>query len=490
MGHDFTNEHWAFVSTEPAGRRETRYALVALLVSTLIFLVAVPFAKMPLAQVSTFIPIYVTSLVICDLITAALLFGQFSVLRSVPLLILAGGYFFTASITFAYALIFPGLFMLPGVPIAGPQTSSAMYMFWHSGFPLVIIAYVRSGATGRDVSSRFLKANGSVRFAISAMIGGVLAIVSGFTLFATWGHEFIPVFLNGNYTTTLGRVVLSIIWSLSLIALIVLWRRRPRTVLDMWLIGVMCVWLFDIALAAILNGGRYDLGWYAGRIYGLLAASFLLVLLLLENGRQYARLVRMSVELSEANRTLAQLTRQDGMTELANRRYFDEYLPQQIALANRRRRPLALVLCDVDSFKAYNDHYGHPAGDECLKQVALALRASCQRAGDMPARYGGEEFAMILPDTDSKEAAEVAETARTALLRMGIPHARSPAGSHLSMSCGVATVQVDHCMSAHELIEIADQALYRAKSLGRNRVVCAPTRPKRASPEAGRPTAR
>ncbi len=141
MDVDFTGERWAFVSTEPAGRRELRFALAAVLVSVLVFLVTAPFAKTPLLQVPAFLPIYVSALVLCDLITAALLFGQFSVLRSAGLLVLASGYLFSASATFTYALFFPGLLMLPGLPVPGPQTSSAMYMFWHSGFPLFVMAY-------------------------------------------------------------------------------------------------------------------------------------------------------------------------------------------------------------------------------------------------------------------------------------------------------------------------------------------------------------
>jgi diguanylate cyclase (GGDEF)-like protein len=468
MHINLTNEHWAFLSRQSAGRRETRFALAAVLVSVAIFLVAAPFARTPLTQVPAFIPMYVASLVICDLITAALLFGQFSVLRSWAILVLAGGYLFTASITFAYALIFPGLFSLPGLPVAGAQTSSAMYMFWHSGFPLIVIAYTRFKPDGVEDAVRARRPQQSVRTAITAMIAAVLAIVIAFTLFATWGRDYIPMFLDGNRTTVIGHVALVIVWTLSLAALLTLWRRKPHTVLDVWLLVVMCVWLCDIALAAILNTGRYDLGWYVGRIYGLLAASFLLIVLLLENARQYARLVQMSVELSTANKALAELSRQDGLTGLANRRSFDEYLVEQIALASRQRRELALVLCDVDHFKGYNDLYGHQGGDECLRRVAAALHSCCRRPADLAARYGGEEFAIILPDTDLAGAVQVAEAAKAALANIGIPHANSAAGPLVSISCGVAVLLSG---SAQQLIASADQALYQAKDLGRNRVV-------------------
>lgn len=286
MDVDLTHEHWAFLSTKPAGRREQRFALVALAVSMVVFLAAAPLAKTPLAQFPAFIPIYVSVLVICDLITASMLFGQFSVLRSRALLVLAAGYLFTAAITVAYAIIFPNLFAPPGVWGAGPQTTSAMYMFWHAGFPLMVIAYSRASNAVHPRAQGVPDTRGQARKAIVPTIAAVLAVVVAFTAFATQAHDAIPTFLEGNRTTPLGRAMLTGIWSLSLLALGVLWRRTPHSVLDMWLMVVMVVWLFDIALAAILNTGRYDLGWYVGRIYGMLAASALLMVLLIEDGRQ------------------------------------------------------------------------------------------------------------------------------------------------------------------------------------------------------------
>lgn len=471
MQLDLSEAHRAFLSTDQAGRREMRYALAAMLVSAVFFLATLPFADRQLAQVPAFIPVYVATLVICDLITAALLFGQFSVLRLRALLLLASGYLFTAVSTLAYALIFPGLFMPTSLTGAGPQTSSAMYMFWHSGFPLVVIAYTRFMHSGSSETITGDQVHWRPRHAIVATVVGVLVIVGAFTSFATLGQAYIPVFLEGNHTTPLGHTVLLGIWLMNLLALGLLLRRQQRTVLDVWLLVVMGVWLFDIALSALLNTGRYDLGWYVGRIYGVLGASFLLIVLLIENGRQYAQLLQVSIELSAANKALAHLSRSDGLTGLANRRYFDEYLAEQIALAYRQQRPLALVLCDVDHFKAYNDHYGHQAGDACLKQVAAVLDSCCKRPADLAARYGGEEFVMVLPDTDLAGATRVAEAARHELIRRQIPHAQSRTGSQVTISAGVAVLGLQPSMTSMQVIACADQALYRAKSDGRNRVV-------------------
>jgi diguanylate cyclase (GGDEF)-like protein len=474
MQVDLTHGQWAFISTKPAERRDLRWALVAMAASLLFFLAAAPFAKTPLGQVPAFIPVYVSWLVICDLITAVLLFGQFSVLRSTALLVLASGYLFTASVTFAYALIFPGLFELPGVPRAGAQTSSAMFMFWHAGFPLFVIAYTRIKAGDSGAATPRGQWSGNPHRAILACVAAIAAVTLGYTLFATWGHAALPTFLNTNRTTDLGHAVLTGIWLLSLLALVLMWWRKPHTALDVWLMVVLCAWLFDIGLGAILNTGRYDLGWYAGRIYGMVAASFLLIVLLIENSRQYAQLVQVSVELRAANTALAQLSRHDGLSGLANRRSLDEYLSEQIALANRHQRTLALVMCDVDHFKAYNDHYGHQAGDACLVQVAAALKSCCARPADMAARYGGEEFSLILPDTDAAGGTQVAESARQAVARLKIPHAHSSTGTLVSISCGVAVLRHDTGMTAQELIAAADRCLYQAKHAGRNRVVCVP----------------
>jgi diguanylate cyclase (GGDEF)-like protein len=182
-------------------------------------------------------------------------------------------------------------------------------------------------------------------------------------------------------------------------------------------------------------------------------------------------LAQVSSQLRLVNGALELLSQQDGLTGLANRRFFDTYLGDQIAVARRHGRSLALVLCDVDSFKAYNDHYGHQAGDECLKRVAAALRSCCRRTADMAARYGGEEFAIILPDTGLSDAMQIAEAAKNAVVQMQIAHAKSPTAPYVSISGGIALLLRGGNRSAEQLVMAADQCLYRAKRLGRNRNV-------------------
>lgn len=183
------------------------------------------------------------------------------------------------------------------------------------------------------------------------------------------------------------------------------------------------------------------------------------------------KLVDLSNELSIANQRLEELSHQDGLTGIANRRAFDFLIERQFREAKRRSEPLSIVLCDVDHFKAYNDHYGHPAGDECLKQVAAALARTCKRGIDVAARYGGEEFALLLPDTPIEGAVRVADNARRELATLAIAHAQSSTGSLVTFSAGIASLSIERDGSPRDLVTRADEALYRAKQLGRNRAI-------------------
>ena len=247
---------------------------------------------------------YQSALVINDLVTAVLLFGQFSILRSRAVLVLASGYFFTAVMAFAHALTFPGLFASSGLLGAGPQTTAWLYMFWHGGFPLFVIVY--SLVKSLPASDHAVPAYRAVLTSI-----GAVAVAAGtLVLLATAAHGALPPIMVGNRYTAAMATVVSTVWGLSLVALAVLWRRRPHSVLDVWLMVVMSAWLFDIALSAVLNAGRFDLGFYAGRLYGLLAATFVLVVLLLENGKLYARLAALHDEVAAHNVTLEETVRE------------------------------------------------------------------------------------------------------------------------------------------------------------------------------------
>ena len=306
------------LSTSPASSGERRFALAVVLLSAVLFAAAAPFAKEGLPQVQAFIPAYGAALVVTDLITAVLLFGQFRIARSRAVLVLAAGYVFTALSTIAHAMSFPGLFAPSGLLGAGPQSTAWIYMFWHGGFPLFVIAYatMRGGKFNATTSA-------GAGPAILGTVVGVTGLVVAFAALALRGHDALPAIMAGNRYTPAMIGVVSTVWLSSLVALGLLWRRRPHSVLDLWLMVVMCAWLFDVALSAMLNAGRFDLGFYAGRLYGLLAASFVLAVLLLENGLLHARLAaahteerRRTADLQQATERLESLNAQLGDSNL------------------------------------------------------------------------------------------------------------------------------------------------------------------------------
>lgn len=165
------------------------------------------------------------------------------------------------------------------------------------------------------------------------------------------------------------------------------------------------------------------------------------------------------------------LSRMDGLTGIYNRRAFDEILMRELRRAQRNHTSLALIMVDIDAFKLYNDHYGHQKGDESLKTVATVLQEGAVRGGDHVARYGGEEFAIIMADTDTEGACQVAETLRQSIEVLAIPHSQSPTADHVTISMGVYALVPDHHTTPGDLIHHADANLYRAKRSGRNRVV-------------------
>ena len=160
----------------------------------------------------------------------------------------------------------------------------------------------------------------------------------------------------------------------------------------------------------------------------------------------------------------------DGLTGIANRRRFDEVLLREWRRCARSHLPLSLIMLDVDHFKAYNDHYGHQAGDECLRSVATLLDEQMKRPGDLVARYGGEEFICLLPETDVDGATSVAERLREAVVGQQLPHALSPVGGHVTISLGVASAMPLGEAPPDGLTQLADRLLYEAKRAGRNRV--------------------
>jgi PAS domain S-box-containing protein len=314
MARDVTREQRIFLSTAPAEGSDRRLAVSVVLVSAALFIAVAPYVRMPLPRAWGFIPIYEAALATNDLITASLLFAQFTIGRSRAVLVLASGYLFTACIVVPHALTFPGLFSLSGLLDSGPQTAAWLYMVWHSVFPIAVIAY----ALLKEPHGGAEPWRGPRSGAIVFSVGVVIVLVCAFTLLATAGEKMLPpIMQDGEYAAAMKYVSASV-WALSFTALIVLRRRRPHSVLDLWLMVVMCAWLFDVALSCVLNTGRFDVGYYVGRVYGLVASSFVLIALLLQMSALYTGMVRLlKAEQHERDRAAGalrdSLARQDAM---------------------------------------------------------------------------------------------------------------------------------------------------------------------------------
>ncbi|MGH1372831.1 MAG: response regulator [Cellvibrionaceae bacterium] len=186
--------------------------------------------------------------------------------------------------------------------------------------------------------------------------------------------------------------------------------------------------------------------------------------------RAMERIVDMRNQLHQMNEELERLSQRDGLTQLYNRRTFGEIAKQQWALAKRAQTPISVLMLDIDHFKLFNDHYGHPVGDTCLKQVASALQRALQRPEDVLARYGGEEFIVLLPNTDISGAKQVGENILRAVFELQIPHDKSSTEKVVTTSIGVATCTHTTGRTLDDVIEQADTMLYRSKEGGRNKV--------------------
>jgi diguanylate cyclase (GGDEF)-like protein len=447
--------------------------------SLVTLLVVGPFAARQAPKFAAFAPADSAWTILCALITTLLLLGEVGVARSRAVLAIAVGYMLvalSAILQFLIAAANNSPLQLDG---SGTGAAALANLIRDAVLPISIIIYARVQSASAETEGERPQPHSGSHVRRSVILAVAAVIVLG------WGAlPLIAMGWGSIWTLVAGAARQGWVWKafhqlsaiLVVVAMGAVMERRFQTRFDLWLIVTLLAQVCQVILSGLLSGAAYDLAWYGGLAFGAVASGSLMVALLHESANHFEQLADMHAALLASNRSLEHLSLHDALTGLANRRHFDTYLAQQVTLMRRHRRPLALVLCDLDNFKAFNDLYGHQAGDDCLARIAVALQACCRRPADMAARYGGEEFALVLPETDLAGAVRIAEAAREAVSRLQIAHARDRQargniGSVMTLSGGVAVLDGHGNGSLDSLVGAADAALFEAKRQGRDRIV-------------------
>lgn len=429
--------------------------------------ISLPFASTPWLELQPLLPGYLAVTWFADLVTAVFLLFQFRLTGSRPLLALAAAFLFVSCITIPYSLTDSPLFPYLGMPGADERASIWFWAFWHIGFPLPLLAYAVTLRSRHPLIARPSRRTGASTAIVVALTAGSVALLLWWIGVNEDGlAAAMPGYGGRSLTATgIGPTALA----LNALALFLLLRiAGTRSFLHLWLIVSVLASTLDIAVT-LFSTTAYSIGWYIARINSVISSTVILCLFVFEMNRLYNRLVRREHELRMANEKLSVLSLVDGLTGVANRRRFDDSL----ANATERLRaadasPIALLLMDIDSFKSYNDRYGHVAGDDVIRRIAQTAELSVRYPDDLVARYGGEEFAVVLHDADPAAALIVADRLREAVQRLSIVHEGSEYGV-VTVSIGAAFAVPGGGVHPIALLEAADAALYDAKRGGRNR---------------------
>ena len=371
MQYEASDERPFLLAMLPPSQRQIRIAIGIVGVLFIAFIVMVPLVNVQLPRVDAFIPVLETAIVINDLIAWALLLSQFIIVRRRALLVLASGYLFTALIVIPHALTFPGVFAPMGLLGAGLQSTVWLYIFWHIGSPLAVIVYVLI----KDEDSKASISQRSPILAIGLSIAFVTVTVCGLTWAAIAENRILPrVFFDNlqmdqRFTVLFGGLILAF----DAVGLILLWRRR-RSVLDLWLMVICCAWLFETTMAAVLITARFSLGWYAGRTFGLVATSIVLLVLLSETTTIYADLA-LSVMRQRRDRQARQIAMDAMAASIAHE--INQPLAAMVMNANAALRWLTKTTPDLDKTRTSLDHIvddGHR-----VKDVIAGIRSMFQK---------------------------------------------------------------------------------------------------------------
>jgi diguanylate cyclase (GGDEF)-like protein len=436
-----------------------RAGIVALVLVACCTLVA-PIITLPLGVSYPLFAIVIALSIAAISVTSVLLWAQARVTRSIPLSALGLGYALTSLVMLPYMLFFRGLWPQLGRWFsADAQTSPWLYVEWHFVFLCSTLAYF--AVRKRYAHRPQLDALAFKR--LRRRLCWIGAIVLGCTVPPAIWIDGLPALGYSGHFSGFFDVIAGLIVVTAVSAIAFAYRaKRFRAVLDIWLAVACLSMLADIVMT--LGSRQFAAGWYVSRLSILVAASAVLFMLLFQTANIYAQLAVTAERLRNESLT-------DVLTGLANRRRFDQHFDDVIREATRSRRPVALLWLDIDNFKSYNDTYGHQAGDECLRSIALIINDNIGRARDLAARIGGEELAVIMPESDVRGALTVAERIRAAIEGAVIPQGRGAVHKVVTVSIGVTATRTPGQVRIDDIIAAADGALYRAKAAGRNCVV-------------------
>jgi signal transduction histidine kinase len=342
-----------FLSTAAPQQWDRSLAVAVVLVSIVGLTLAAPYASHRWPVTPSFIAAYEAAILVIDLITAVLLIGQFRQVRRVGVLIIGCGYLFNAVIVTVHALSFPEVFSTTGLLGTSRQATPWLFVMWHGIFPVFVCAYALVHGSRWNEPLAHHRAGPAILIGAAVAVG-VAAVC---TLLTTWGIDLLPEVIRGNdYKRVVTSGIAPTAWFISLVALALLWiRTRGRSVLDLWLMVVMVAWLLDIFLSTLISTVRYDFGWYGGRIYGLMAASFVLGALLFEANLLYGRLARSLADAREKNAALekqtAELARshEDAIRDITVRKRHEDEL-------HEKNVQLQAAVSELDAFSYSVSH--------------------------------------------------------------------------------------------------------------------------------------
>jgi diguanylate cyclase (GGDEF)-like protein len=446
-------------ATDAASRAERWAAALTSALLVAIALFAIPFGARPAGESDALIPALDSGAFVAMLVTAAILRNQFRAGRYIPLAFLAVAYACTALMLLPYTLIFPHGFSPDGFGTAA-QAAPWLWVGWHGAFVMLVGAYVWSDSFFSRIPSKMSKALRFVHW-YAAAVGSIALLWIGAVII---GHDRLPVLVERSgyspfYHSIVEQPLLAIV---AIVFLTLVARTRLRRATELWL-GVALLGVgIEVYVSGTLVRAPFTVGWYICAFQAVVWQSLFLINQLRHANEQFAAFAAEKGSLIEE-------TLRDALTGLYNRRGFDERFSKMAADCRRTGDSLALLALDLDYFKAYNDHFGHAAGDDALRAVGKALGSIANLPMDACCRIGGEEFAIVLAMADETSARTVADRIQKAIEKLAIRHSGEFA-THLTASIGLAVSNGVKPVGVRDLYERADSALYRAKRLGRNRV--------------------